>query len=45
MKEEMKSLEHHKVWELVARNNKMKVIKNKWVFNLKEMTDEKSKQD
>ena len=27
MKEEMESLEQHRVWELDARNNKMKVIK------------------
>ena len=34
--EELKSMEKHEVWNTVTRPKNKKVIKSKWVFNIKE---------
>lgn len=36
MKEELTSMEKHKVWNIVNRPKNKKVIKCKWIFNIKE---------
>ena len=36
MKNELESLQRHQVWDLVNRPKNKKVIKCKWIFNIKE---------
>lgn len=36
---EMQAMEDHKVWKLIPRPKNMKVIKNKWIYNLKNTTN------
>jgi len=36
VKEELTSMEKHKIWDIVNRPKNKKVIKCKWIFNIKE---------
>lgn len=36
IKEELTSLDRHKIWDVVPRPKNKKIIKCKWIFNIKE---------
>ncbi|KAG7188181.1 hypothetical protein KM043_017675 [Ampulex compressa] len=36
---EISALDRHKVWKIVPRNKNMKIMKSKWIYNLKDTSD------